>query len=209
MKKKRLLSPMYVVLALGYAFSGLTMLLLPSLWTPAFPIPYLPEGGPGAPAIHYFVRLFGMATLAISPLFLWCAKNLKKRKTVHLALTIYVVGVALVDVLQLLFGTGEPPYTAFWIAFVTLFVLPAVLMLIASMPALPSRPRGPREQGQVKWFNATKGFGFVTRAQGDDVFVHYRSIRGEGHRTLREGQQVEFVVVKGEKGLQAEDVQPL
>ncbi|MGB1271115.1 MAG: cold-shock protein [Endozoicomonas sp.] len=63
-----------------------------------------------------------------------------------------------------------------------------------------------RETGTVKWFNVTKGFGFITRDQGDDVFVHYRAIRGEGHRTLSEGQRVEFIVIDKDKGLQAEDV---
>ena len=63
-----------------------------------------------------------------------------------------------------------------------------------------------RESGSVKWFNVAKGFGFITRDCGDDVFVHYRAIRGEGHKTLSEGQRVEFVVVEKEKGLQAEDV---
>lgn len=67
---------------------------------------------------------------------------------------------------------------------------------------------GDREFGTVKWFNSSKGFGFITRDQGDDIFVHYRSIRGEGHRSLREGQNVDFVVTEGEKGLQAEDVIP-
>jgi len=63
-----------------------------------------------------------------------------------------------------------------------------------------------RENGTVKWFNGNKGFGFITRDNGDDVFVHFRSIRGQGHRTLIEGQRVEFDVTEGEKGLQAEDV---
>ena len=63
-----------------------------------------------------------------------------------------------------------------------------------------------RESGTVKWFNTSKGFGFITRDTGDDVFVHFRSIRGEGHRTLFEGQRVEFNITEGEKGLQAEDV---
>lgn len=63
-----------------------------------------------------------------------------------------------------------------------------------------------RESGKVKWFNASKGFGFITRDSGDDVFVHFRSIRGEGHRILRDGQRVEFAVSQGDKGLQAEDV---
>lgn len=65
-----------------------------------------------------------------------------------------------------------------------------------------------RESGIVKWFNASKGFGFITRDSGDDVFVHFRSIRGEGHRVLRDGQRVEFAVSHGDKGLQAEDVSP-
>ncbi|MEG2808232.1 MAG: cold-shock protein [Acinetobacter sp.] len=63
-----------------------------------------------------------------------------------------------------------------------------------------------REQGVVKWFNDTKGFGFIQRNGGDDVFVH---IQGDGHRSLRDGQRVEFSVVKGQKGFQAEEVQPL
>ena len=60
--------------------------------------------------------------------------------------------------------------------------------------------------GVVKWFNATKGFGFITRDSGEDIFVHFRSIRGEGHRTLKDGERVDFVVTDGDKGLQADDV---
>lgn len=63
-----------------------------------------------------------------------------------------------------------------------------------------------RETGTVKWFNTTKGFGFISRDNGDDIFVHFRAIRGEGHRILVEGQRVEYNVVAREKGLQAEDV---
>lgn len=63
-----------------------------------------------------------------------------------------------------------------------------------------------RESGTVKWFNGTKGYGFITRESGDDVFVHYRSIRGKGHRSLVEGQAVFFSVSDGDKGLQADDV---
>ncbi|AJQ96756.1 cold-shock protein [Gynuella sunshinyii] len=63
-----------------------------------------------------------------------------------------------------------------------------------------------REEGVVKWFNVSKGFGFVTRENGDDVFVHFRSIRGRGHRSLQEGQRVKFGLVESSKGLQAEDV---
>ncbi|TXJ08384.1 MAG: cold-shock protein [Acinetobacter sp.] len=63
-----------------------------------------------------------------------------------------------------------------------------------------------REQGVVKWFNDTKGFGFIQRSNGEDVFVHFRAIQADGHRSLRDGQRVEFTVAQGQKGLQAEDV---
>ena len=63
-----------------------------------------------------------------------------------------------------------------------------------------------RETGTVKWFDNAKGFGFIVRESGDDVFVHFSSIRGEGYRSLEEGQQVEFEVVQGQKGPQAQDV---
>jgi CspA family cold shock protein len=63
-----------------------------------------------------------------------------------------------------------------------------------------------REIGTVKWFNATKGYGFIERENGTDVFVHYSAIEGAGYRSLDEGQRVEFVVTEGQKGLQAQDV---
>jgi CspA family cold shock protein len=64
-----------------------------------------------------------------------------------------------------------------------------------------------REQGQVKWFNVSKGFGFITKDDGEEIFVHFRSIRGEGRRSLRDGQRVSFVVAQSDKGPQAEDVE--
>ncbi len=66
-----------------------------------------------------------------------------------------------------------------------------------------------KEQGVVKWFNDAKGFGFIQRETGEDVFVHFRAIQGEGYRSLKEGQAVEFVVTTGDKGLQAEEVTKL
>ena len=63
-----------------------------------------------------------------------------------------------------------------------------------------------KEKGVVKWFNAAKGFGFIQRETGEDVFVHYSAIQSNGYRTLDEGAQVTFVVKKGPKGLQAEEV---
>jgi CspA family cold shock protein len=63
--------------------------------------------------------------------------------------------------------------------------------------------------GTVKWFNTTKGYGFLAREGGDDVFVHYTAISGNGFRNLTEGQKVEFSIEKGPKGLQAVNVVPL
>ncbi len=65
-----------------------------------------------------------------------------------------------------------------------------------------------RHAGTVKWFNAEKGYGFIARNDGDDVFVHQSAIQAEGYRTLQEGQRVEFNIEKGAKGLQATNVTP-
>ena len=73
---------------------------------------------------------------------------------------------------------------------------------------LPSRNA---ETGHVKWFNVSKGFGFITRENGEDIFVHYRCIRsnGRGRRILEDGQLVRFEIGQGDKGLQAENVRPV
>lgn len=83
----------------------------------------------------------------------------------------------------------------------------AVLQLTGSLPARRksstsfSGDQGNRETGTVKWFNTlSKGFGFISRDSGDDIFVHFRAIRGEGHRVLVEGQRVEFAVMQRDKG---------
>ena len=62
------------------------------------------------------------------------------------------------------------------------------------------------EKGTVKWFNSTKGFGFITREKGEDVFVHYNAILGDGYKSLGEGDQVQFEIGEGPKGLQAKEV---
>ena len=74
------------------------------------------------------------------------------------------------------------------------------------VPTSPSSDTGQRDQGTVKWFNVSKGFGFIVKEDGEEIFVHFRSIRGEGRRSLRDGEAVNFITTDSEKGPQAEDV---
>jgi len=106
------------------------------------------------------------------------------------------------------------------LGFNTLQAAPAAIVSIALLltmllspllPDLADKFKSQRERGTVKWFNVSKGYGFITRDAGGDVFVHFRSIRGQGRgrRSLNEGQLVEFVLSEGEKGPQAEEVSVL
>lgn len=90
-----------------------------------------------------------------------------------------------------------------------LYALTSFVTPIFDNIPIPLPNASDREQGKVKWFNVSKGYGFVTRDNGEDIFVHFRSIRGKGRRILHEGQTVVFTVGEGEKGPQAEDVEPL
>jgi CspA family cold shock protein len=107
-----------------------------------------------------------------------------------------------------------PLLLAFCIATVStvlLVSLPASKSATTATERIPAaatsrKSDSPREFGKVKWFNVSKGFGFIVKDDGEEIFVHFRSIRGEGRRGLRDGQRVSFVVADSEKGPQAEDV---
>lgn len=91
--------------------------------------------------------------------------------------------------------------------FITTFIGTAIVnYLTPQLANIVIDENDDREMGTVKWFNVSKGFGFITRDSGGDVFVHFRSIRGTGHRSLAEGQRVRFAIVQSDKGMQAEDV---
>ena len=103
-----------------------------------------------------------------------------------------------------------PDHSKLWaISFLSILIA-AILSVKATSSSRSSGSdvviSGDQERGTVKWFNAAKGFGFITRENGEDVFVHFRSIQGKGHRSLGEGQAVIFSVAEGDKGLQAVDV---
>ncbi len=102
-------------------------------------------------------------------------------------------------------GEGGLPLFDIGVVFVVVLVS-CVIAGLGSVSEEEAEENDDRELGTVKWFNVSKGFGFITRENGDDVFVHFRNIRGRGHRSLTEGQSVRFTVKESDKGLQAEDV---
>lgn len=136
------------------------------------------------------------------------------RRSLGIVAAIMLLCAGLIPLGILIFA--QPQLIGYGIHAVALAIGAICLLTVLSLTArlgslklnLPSRPRrqSGRETGTVKWFNSQKGFGFISRDQGDDVFVHFRAIRGEGHRALTEGQRVEFEVANRDKGLQAEDV---
>ncbi|MBZ0330200.1 cold shock domain-containing protein [Halomonas sp. ANAO-440] len=127
-----------------------------------------------------------------------------------IALFIYFTGG---DTSRQLFATLEVGgvtvvYLATLVA-VFLLLLAATLFVHDVSPqlaAIADVENDDREIGEVKWFNVNKGYGFIKRDSGEDVFVHFRAIRGRGHRTLAEGQKVRYYVIENERGLQADDV---
>ncbi|MGR4069935.1 cold-shock protein [Halomonas sp. LR3S48] len=103
----------------------------------------------------------------------------------------------------------------FVVGYFTVALAVFLLLLVATLTVHAFSPRlavladvenDDREIGEVKWFNVNKGYGFIKRESGEDVFVHFRAIRGRGHRTLAEGQKVRYHVIENERGLQADDV---
>jgi len=109
-------------------------------------------------------------------------------------------------------GPTLPSSMPEWLSLGVIFLatLAASLLSASSAGHYASASAGAySETGTVKWFNVKKGYGFITRDEGEDIFVHYRNLQGKGRRTISEGQRVEFVVIDGDKGLQADEVQAI
>jgi CspA family cold shock protein len=127
-----------------------------------------------------------------------------------ISLVIAIIAATLTSVLL----TGQLFDLTLMVAFAIATV--ATALLVSSKPAAdqpriraaakPGTATGDRARGTVKWFNVSKGFGFIVKEDGEEIFVHFRSIRGEGRRGLRDGQRVNFIVSESDKGPQAEDV---
>ncbi len=150
---------------------------------------------------------FAAANLLIAPILPAWARG-GRRQLQGLVSALIVLATAMQAVFMLV-GDGQVANQS-----LSLFTLIAAVVLhlalnlrkVSTKSAPLSQDLSDRETGTVKWFNTSKGFGFISRDSGDDIFVHFRAIRGEGHRVLVEGQRVEFTVMDREKGLQAEDV---
>lgn len=153
----------------------------------------------------------------------------KKRpmKSIYRLILSIILTAAAIIILQQMSSSDGAAHPSFDpVIFVIIFLAIALASFISpliqagassgksSKPSSKKSPKkasrsGNREQGTVKWFNVSKGYGFVTRENGEEIFVHFRSILGEGRRVLREGDSIEFSVTQGDKGPQAEDVEPI
>lgn len=191
---------MFKIVHLVTGVAALLLSLIPSLKTDASPFLQQPEA--------VYLALLGLLNLLLAPVVPLYYRGARQQLQ-HLASALLVVAV----VLQTLTLLARPELGN--LAALLCAALAVFLHLAASFTrtgrkarATQSTPQeaGKRDTGTVKWFNTSKGFGFISRDSGDDIFVHFRAIRGEGHRILVEGQRVEFSVMHRDKGLQAEDV---
>ena len=124
-------------------------------------------------------------------------------KNLSIAILIGLIGY---EVYQFFFDGGpQLPLSAPEISELLIFIATAFSGTLFHRRA--SARYSSREQGTVKWFNTRKGYGFITRDQGEDIFVHFRNIEGSGRKAIREGERVSFIVVNTDKGPQADQVQ--
>jgi cold shock protein len=183
--------------------AALLLSFIPSLGSDAS-LPYLSQ--PNA----LYLAFIGLINLAYAPVIPYWNKG-PRHQLQNLVSALLVLAVVL-QVLTLLVPlealAGQPAVLVSLLAVVIAVVVHLAVSFYKSSPssAPVQHEPGQRDTGTVKWFNTSKGFGFISRDSGDDIFVHFRAIRGEGHRVLVEGQRVEFSVMNRDKGLQAEDV---
>lgn len=157
-----------------------------------------------------YLALFGLLNLLLAPVIPYWNRG-PRHQLQNLVSALLILAVVL-QILTLLVPleivAGQPAIMLGLIAAVLAVALHLAISFYRSSPPLAAQSHDMtnRDTGTVKWFNTSKGFGFISRDSGDDIFVHFRAIRGEGHRVLVEGQRVEFSVMNRDKGLQAEDV---
>jgi CspA family cold shock protein len=182
--------------------AALLLSFIPSLQAEA--VPYLQHQD------ALYLAFFGLLNLTLAPVIPYWNKGMRHQlqNLVSALLVLAVVLQTLTLFAPMPVIAGQPAVLFSLIAAVIAVLLHLAISFYKSSPAAasPSYDMSNRDTGTVKWFNTSKGFGFISRDSGDDIFVHFRAIRGEGHRVLVEGQRVEFSVMNRDKGLQAEDV---
>jgi CspA family cold shock protein len=182
--------------------AALLLSFIPSLSSEA--VPYLQQ--PDA----LYLAFFGLLNLTLAPVIPYWNKGPRHQlqNLVSALLVLAVVLQTLTLIAPMPVIAGQPAVLFSLVAALVAVFLHLAISFYKSSPAAasPSYDMSNRDTGTVKWFNTSKGFGFISRDSGDDIFVHFRAIRGEGHRVLVEGQRVEFSVMNRDKGLQAEDV---
>lgn len=190
---------MFKIVHLLTGVAALLLCVLPSLRTAEVPFLQQPDA--------IYLALFGLLNLILAPAVPLYYKGLRHYLQIG-ANVLLVIAVALQAVTLLARPElGTLPALACALLATLLHLAAAFSRPVrARSSAAPTYDMSNRDTGTVKWFNTSKGFGFISRDSGDDIFVHFRAIRGEGHRVLVEGQRVEFSVMNRDKGLQAEDV---
>jgi CspA family cold shock protein len=182
--------------------AALLLSFIPSLRSEG--LPYLQQ--PDA----LYLAFFGLLNLTLAPVIPYWNKGTRHQlqNLVSALLILAVILQTLTLIAPMPEIAGQPAVLFSLVAALIAVVLHLAISFYKSSPAAasPSYDMSNRDTGTVKWFNTSKGFGFISRDSGDDIFVHFRAIRGEGHRVLVEGQRVEFSVMNRDKGLQAEDV---
>ena len=193
------------MLKIVHLLTGAAALLLsfiPSLRSEA--VPYLQQ--PDA----LYLAFFGLLNLVLAPVIPYWNKG-PRHQLQNLVSALLVLAVVL-QILTLLAPlpviAGQPAILVSGLTALLAVLLHLGISFYTSSPVAASQSydMSNRDTGTVKWFNTSKGFGFISRDSGDDIFVHFRAIRGPPPRVLVEGQRVEFSVMNRDKGLQAEDV---
>lgn len=215
MNRELLARSIYLLFGIACIGNGLWMLIDPAGWNGMLRM-QVEDFGEGngldvaGVGLDMTMRKLGATYTCVSLAFFWCLVNAKIRSRVHPVLTLFFGLIAAIQVLEIM---SAPLPSHRWVTDAPFVLLPPVILalMMVPLPRFPKKRLAGGETGRVKWFDTKKGFGFIVRDNGEELFVHYRSIAGAAgaHRALKDGQKVRFRVGQGAKGPQAEDVEPL
>lgn len=191
----RFLASFHLLFAVFFAVLGAWLLL-----DPLALLNWLHATGITLAASELLSHQAGLGLLLAAGVSLFCALRPDARAPLHLLVLFYLAGLVLSHG-DVAFGAGA----WLWIP-VAIYALPLVLRVPVRLPSPGALLKTGQERGEVKWFNPTKGFGFLVTDDGREVFVHFRSVQNGGRRSLRQGQKVRFVIRDTERGEQAEEV---